>query len=108
VTKAAANIGVAIEWQGQGEEECGVVASAPVGSAMKPGHRITAIDRRYFRPAEVDTLLGDPGKAREILGWRPKTSFDELVSEMMAADLKLAQRDAMVTEAGYHAPRNRE
>jgi GDPmannose 4,6-dehydratase len=108
VTMAAANIGVAIEWQGRGDGERGVVASAPAESAMKPGQCITAIDRRYFRPAEVDTLLGDSSKALQKLGWRPKTSFEELVAEMMAADLTLARRDALVTDAGYHTPRHHE
>ncbi|MFA5911913.1 MAG: GDP-mannose 4,6-dehydratase, partial [Vicinamibacterales bacterium] len=76
--------------------------------AMKAGQCITAIDPRYFRPAEVETLLGDPRKAREKLGWVPTTTFEELVAEMMAADLSLARRDALVTEAGYRAPKNHE
>jgi len=108
VTRAAGELGVEIDWQGQDAEERGIVRKAPEGSAMKAGQCITAIDGRYFRPAEVETLLGDPRKAREKLGWVPTTSFEELVSEMMREDLSLALRDALVTEAGYRAPRNQE
>ena len=108
VTLAADKLGVSIDWQGHGANEQGLVLSAPADSAMKPGQRITAIDPRYFRLAEVETLLGDPSKAKRQLGWVPKTSFDELVSEMMASDLSLARRDALVTEAGYRAPNRHE
>ena len=108
VTHAAGELGVEIDWQGSGEEERGIVRSAPADSAMKPGQCITAIDRYYFRPAEVETLLGDPTKAREKLGWVPTTSFEDLVAEMMQADLSLARRDALVTQAGYRTPSNHE
>jgi GDPmannose 4,6-dehydratase len=108
VTRAAGELGVEIDWQGHGADERGVVARAPADSAMKPGQCIAGIDPRYFRPAEVETLLGDPRKAREKLGWVPTTSFEELVAEMMQADLALARRDALVTEAGYRAPSNHE
>jgi len=108
VTQAAAEIEVTIEWQGCDHNEHGIVTSAPASSSMKPGQRIVAIDPRYFRPAEVDTLLGDPSKAREKLGWTPQTSFEQLVQEMMAADLALARRDAMVNDAGFHVPVHHE
>jgi GDPmannose 4,6-dehydratase len=108
VTRAAGELGVEIDWQGCGENERGIVRRAPAESAIKAGQCVTAIDPRYFRPAEVETLLGDPRKAREKLGWTPTTSFEELVSEMMREDLKLARRDSLVTEAGYRAPRNLE
>jgi GDPmannose 4,6-dehydratase len=62
-----------------------------------------AIDPRYFRPSEVDTLLGDPSKAREKLGWAPKVSFEGLVAEMMREDLKIAQRDSLIRSAGFRA-----
>jgi GDPmannose 4,6-dehydratase len=108
VDGAAAELGVAIEWTGTGTGERGVVARAPADSAMRPGQCIVAIDPRYFRPAEVETLLGDPRKAREVLGWQPRIAFPELVAEMMASDLALARRDAMVTRAGYAAPHQRD
>jgi GDPmannose 4,6-dehydratase len=59
------------------------------------------VDPRYFRPAEVETLLGNPEKARRELGWRPRTTFHDLVAEMTAEDLKLAKRDLLVQENGY-------
>jgi GDPmannose 4,6-dehydratase len=103
VERAAGELGWHIEWRGEGVEEHGVIASAPQGSALAPGQRIVAIDPRYHRPAEVETLLGDASKAREKLGWTPKIGFEALVAEMMQSDLKLAQRDAMIVRAGYHA-----
>src|SRR4249919_2627265 len=108
VTRAAGELGVEIDWQGRGQEQRGVVSKAPSDSAMKPGQCITAIDARYFRPAEVETLLGDPRKAREKLGWVPTTTFEELVAEMMQSDLSLARRDALVTGAGYRTIQNHE
>ncbi len=108
VTRAASELGIAIEWTGQGRKECGVVASAPPDSAAKPGQTIVAVDPRYLRPAEVDTLLGDASKAREKLGWVPKVTFAELVREMVAADLALARRDALVRNAGFRLIANRE
>jgi GDPmannose 4,6-dehydratase len=108
VTRAAAELGIVIEWTGQGGDERGVVGSAPADSAAKPGQVIVALDPRYLRPAEVDTLLGDPTKAREKLGWAPKVSFAELVREMVAADLALAQRDALVHRHGFRPIAGRE
>jgi GDPmannose 4,6-dehydratase len=66
------------------------------------------VDPRYFRPTEVETLLGDPSKAKRELGWTPQTSFDELVREMVDADFKAAQRDALVREHGFDAYNVRE
>ena len=103
VTQAAAELSISIEWRGAGADEVGLVAAAPDDSAVQVGQRIVAIDPRYRRPAEVDTLLGDASKARDRLGWTPKTSFSALVAEMMREDLRVAQRDAMVREAGYRA-----
>jgi GDPmannose 4,6-dehydratase len=103
VEHAARNIGISVEWREIGAVEYGVVGSAPEDSAVKPGQRIVAIDPRYYRPAEVDTLLGDASKAREQLGWSPRIGFAELVQEMMQADLLLARRDALVVGAGYRA-----
>jgi GDPmannose 4,6-dehydratase len=108
VTRSAAELGIVIEWVGQGADERGVVACAPKDSAAKPGQVIVMLDSRYLRPAEVDTLLGDPTKAREKLGWVPKVSFAQLVREMVAADLAMARRDALVESAGFRSNANRE
>ena len=103
VEHAAAELGIRIDWTGEGAGEHGVVVSAPPDSAVKPQQRIIAIDPRYHRPAEVETLLGDPTKAREQLGWAPRITFAELVTEMMQSDLALARRDALIVGAGYRA-----
>jgi len=103
VEKAASELGIGIEWRGDGADEHGVIAHAPADAKVKPGQRVVAIDPRYYRPAEVETLLGDPTKAREKLGWEPRIGFDELVREMMRSDLALARRDALIVDAGYRA-----
>ena len=108
VSCAAAELGITIDWQGIGDSEQGFVSTSPADSCAKPGQKIVAIDPRYFRPAEVDTLLGDASKAKEKLGWQPMTSFNELVSEMMLSDLALARRDAMVNDAGYRVVNHHE
>jgi GDPmannose 4,6-dehydratase len=94
VEAASAEIGVAIKWKGEGLDEKGYDGK---------GRCIVAVDPRYFRPTEVETLLGDPTKAREKLGWTPKIRFAELVSEMMREDLKAAERDELVKKHGYAA-----
>ena len=91
---AAANeLGLSINWRGNGVDEKGYDTK---------GNCIIAVDPRYFRPTEVDTLLGDASKAREKLGWSPRISFSELVSEMVREDLKSAERDELVKTHGYH------
>ncbi len=95
VNAAAKEIGIEIFWKGSGVDETGYDAS---------GRKIVAVDPRYFRPAEVETLLGDARKAREKLGWTPKTSFEELVAEMAREDLRSAERDALMTRSGFKAP----
>jgi len=106
VQHAAAELGITIGWKGRGVEERGVVATSPSNSLARPGQQIVAIDPRYHRPAEVETLLGDASKARHQLGWSPRTDFVELVREMVQADLTLARRDALVVGAGFpsHPP----
>jgi GDPmannose 4,6-dehydratase len=75
---------------------------AVTGDAQVPvGQRVVAVDPRYFRPAEVETLLGDASKAKQKLGWSATTPFAELVREMVAEDLQIARRDAMVKDAGF-------
>jgi len=88
-------LGMRLEWSGRGLDE--------VGIDRKSGRTVIRIDPRYFRPAEVDTLLGDSSKARRELGWSPKADFDELVREMVAADLILARRDSLVLREGFRA-----
>jgi GDPmannose 4,6-dehydratase len=94
VNAAAAEIDMTIEWKGSGEDEKGY---------DDKGRCIVAVDPRYFRPTEVETLLGDPTKAREKLGWTPKITFQELVAEMMREDLKAAERDELVKRHGFSA-----
>ena len=108
VDQAAQNLGISIAWQESGADEFGVVEVAPAESAMIVGQRIVAINRRYFRPAEVETLLGDATKAARDLGWKATTTFAQLVSEMMQADLDLARRDALVKQAGFRSPDHHE
>ena len=83
-----------IKWKGKGSDEKGY---------DNQGRCIVAIDERYFRPTEVDNLLGDASKAKEKLGWTPKTTFKELVSEMMSEDIKSAERDELAKKHGYEA-----
>lgn len=102
VELAAKELGITLCFDGQGEAEIGEVTQVDGDKAKcKPGDIIVQIDPRYYRPTEVETLLGDPSKARIKLGWTPKTSLDELVREMIAADLAEAQRDALVRSAGF-------
>jgi GDPmannose 4,6-dehydratase len=93
VNAAAVELGIQIRWEGSGESEKGYDAT---------GKCIIAVDPRYFRPAEVETLLGDPSKAKEKLGWEPKISFSELVAEMVREDLRSAERDELVKKQGYN------
>lgn len=96
---AASELGIPITWQGAGEDERGYDGE---------GNCIVAIDPRYFRPAEVETLLGDATKAREKLDWTPKISFDELVKEMVRADLMVAEKNALIRDKGYKVLRQYE
>jgi GDPmannose 4,6-dehydratase len=103
VTAAAAELGIAMAWDGAGADEVGRVASVDSGrdTRLQTGQVIVRIDRRYFRPAEVDTLLGDATKARTRLGWVPEIGFPALVAEMVREDLRSAQRDALVKRHGH-------
>jgi GDPmannose 4,6-dehydratase len=94
VDAAAEELGIRIRWEGQGVEEKGYDAE---------GRCIVAVDPRYFRPTEVETLLGDPTKAREKLGWVPRIDFKSLVAEMVREDLKSAERDELVKRHGHKA-----
>lgn len=113
VEVAAREIGISVRWEGTEEGETGVVGDVdfsrlPTGAsnALKVGSVIIAVDPRYFRPCEVESLLGDASHAREKLGWIPKISFEAMVQEMMRVDLSAAERDALVHRHGYkcHSP----
>jgi GDPmannose 4,6-dehydratase len=94
VNAAAEELGINVRWVGEGMDEKGYDAS---------GKCIVAVDSRYFRPTEVETLLGDATKAKEKLGWTPKITFKELVTEMVREDLKAAERDELIKRHGYTA-----
>jgi GDPmannose 4,6-dehydratase len=102
VETAAKELGFSIAWSGNGEKEVGVVSEVNTDDlALQPGQQIVAIDPRYFRPTEVETLLGDPAKAKTELGWEPQITFDKLVQEMVEKDLELAKRDKLCADAGF-------
>jgi GDP-mannose 4,6-dehydratase len=94
VTAAAREMDIELTWRGSGLDEQGIDGE---------GRVIVVVDPRYFRPAEVDTLLGDASKAKRKLGWSPSIGFDELVREMVQTDLRAAQRDELITRHGYRA-----
>jgi GDPmannose 4,6-dehydratase len=104
VELAARELGIGLRFEGSGDREVGIVDSvANVGSKCRAGDVIVKVDPRYYRPTEVETLLGDSTKAREKLGWVPTISLAELVREMVKADYTSAQRDTLVKEAGFRA-----
>ena len=94
VTLAAEVIGLKLQWKGQGVDEVAVDQS---------GAAVVAVDPLYFRPTEVETLLGDPSYAHARLGWKPTVTFEQLVKEMVEADLVLAERDKLVKKHGFNA-----
>ena len=106
VSLAAAELGMTLSWHGSGTGEYAEVASVPADSKAKPGQRIVAIDPRYYRPTEVDSLLGNPDKAKRVLGWTAETPFEALVREMALADLDNARKDALVSDAGYRTAKH--
>jgi GDPmannose 4,6-dehydratase len=97
VDTAAESMGLQLEWRGKGPEEQGIVAwSENEELGFRAGDVVVQVDPRYYRPAEVETLLGDATLARETLGWSPRTSFQELVREMVSSDLRLAREEALI------------
>jgi GDPmannose 4,6-dehydratase len=100
VTLAAAKLGMTLQWQGAGLDEHAV--------NTQTGRPVVRVDPRYFRPTEVDSLLGDSTKARTRLGWAPELSFDTLVQEMIETDLQIARRDAVIMREGFKAYRYHE
>ncbi len=109
IEKAAAQLGIFIRWQGEGREEEGIIESLAIPHpSLGVGEVIVRIDPRYFRPAEVETLLGDPAKAKAELGWVPEITLDEMVEEMVAHDFDLARRHALLKENGYSVAVSKE
>jgi len=100
IERAAERLDIRIAWNGRGADETGV--------DRRSGKTIVRVDPRYFRPTEVETLLGDPTKARTRLGWTPKFSFDQLVDDMVKSDLQIAQRDAFLRDRGFNVHQNHE
>jgi GDPmannose 4,6-dehydratase len=100
VSAAGAFLGMQIKWTGEGLDEVGIDEVS--------GRKLVQVDPRYFRPTEVESLLGDPSKAQEKLGWNAEVSFQELVEEMVNSDLEMAKRDALVAKEGYKVYSNHE
>jgi len=110
VEMTAKELGILIRWEGEGVDEVGYVAEI-VGddsSSLAVGDKVVAVDPRYFRPAEVETLLGDPSNAKSKLGWEPSTTLDEMVKEMVAYDLDQAKRHALLKQGGFDVSVTRE
>ena len=104
VNQSAQQLGISLEWEGSGVEEVGIVSSisnAKVAESISVGDTIVKVDPRYFRPAEVETLLGDPSAAFEELGWTPKTTLAEMIEEMIAHDYSEAQKECLLAGAGH-------
>ncbi|MFZ6693393.1 GDP-mannose 4,6-dehydratase [Undibacterium sp. SXout20W] len=103
IEKSAAQLGITISWKGEGVDEKGYVAAinGDKAPALKVGDVLVQVDVRYFRPAEVETLLGDPSKAKQKLNWVPEITLDQLVEEMVAHDLDKARQHALLKQSGY-------
>jgi len=106
ITWSAKELGVSVRFEGEGLEEKGIIEAIDGDKvpALKVGDVIVQVDPRYFRPAEVETLLGDPSKAKTKLGWTPEITVQEMCAEMVAEDLKIAQRHALLKEHGHDIP----
>jgi GDPmannose 4,6-dehydratase len=103
---SAAELGITLRFEGEGVEERAVVEAlqGSLAPALKVGDVIVRVDPRYFRPAEVETLLGDPTKAKDRLGWVPEITVHEMCAEMVREDLKVAQRHALLKQHGHELP----
>ncbi|MBC8724705.1 GDPmannose 4,6-dehydratase [Paraburkholderia sp. MM5496-R1] len=109
VQQAACELGIKLRFDGSGVDEVGIVESVSGRECrVAPGTVIVRVDPRYFRPTEVETLLGDPSKAHAKLGWAPTVTFGALVREMVLSDYQIAKRDALITLAGYRALEHHE
>ncbi len=101
IENAVEHLGIKLAWEGSGLDEIACVAETTDKEGPQPGDVIVRIDPRYFRPTEVESLLGDASKAKKQLGWEPKISFSQLVEEMIKEDLEIAQRDAIIAKEGF-------
>jgi GDPmannose 4,6-dehydratase len=113
IHRAAAEIGITLQFKGEGLAETGTVSAidpdrADTGNTVKVGDTLVAVDAKYYRPAEVETLLGDPGKARDKLGWEPTTTLDEMIGEMMDTDLTAARKNRLLLREGYQVNQTHE
>jgi GDPmannose 4,6-dehydratase len=102
VNAAATELGLTLHWEGAGVDETGIVTDTGGHAGLKPGQVIVRVDPRYFRPLEVNSMVGDATKAHAKLGWKPKTSFEELVKEMVHADLEAARKDGALQQQAMH------
>jgi GDPmannose 4,6-dehydratase len=108
VNAAATELGIRLHWQGEGLKECGIVDHPGSHHGFARGQVIVRVDPRYFRPTEVETLLGDASKAHRKLGWKPVTPFSQLVKEMVQADLDATRKYALVRNNGFIAHAHNE
>ena len=110
ITWTAAELGITLRFEGQGADEKAYVQAieGDKAPALTVGDCVVAVDPRYFRPAEVETLLGDPTKAKTELGWVPEITAQQMCAEMVAEDLKAAQQTALLRQHGFHKPVSRE
>jgi GDPmannose 4,6-dehydratase len=110
VRLSARELGIELEFQGVGIDEIAIVSSivGDLAPALSVGQVLVCVDPRYFRPAEVETLLGDPTKAKELLGWVPEITVEEMCAEMVAYDLDQARQKSLLKFHGYHGPVARE
>jgi GDPmannose 4,6-dehydratase len=102
IRMAFEEVGVEIEFIGKGKEEKGIVRSCTDRFAFKTGQEIVAVDPNYFRPTEVDLLIGDATKAKEKLGWQSKYTLKEMIGEMVANDVEFFRKHKTLLEAGFH------
>jgi len=110
IQKAAKQLGISLSFEGEGDQEIGVVSGvhADRAPALKLGDVIVRVDPKYYRPTQVETLLGDPSKAKRKLGWSPEISLDSMIEEMVSYDLDRARQTALLKQFGYGVPVSRE
>ena len=113
INRAANELGISLEFEGEGLNETGKVAAIAPDKAspditLTVGDVIIAVDAKYYRPAEVETLLGDPAKAKRILGWQPATTLDQMIEEMMTTDLTAARKNRLLLREGYEVNQTHE